>query len=308
MSLAPRVVVVGSINTDVITRVSRFPAPGETVLAHDVAIVGGGKGGNAAVAAARLGGRVVLVGRIGDDAFGDARRAELVAAGIDVEGVAAPPARHTGIALIAVNDEGQNTIVVAAGANAELRPEHVARLALAPDDVLLTQLESPLDTVEAALRRARECGATSLLNFAPYRPDAHPLLSLCDVLVANEHEAAGLLGGAALSRTTARDAALALLARGPGRVAITLAADASGVRRLPAAMVTVVDTTAAGDAFTGALGVQLAAGSGFFAAVETAVLVGSLTTTKLGAQPSLPTRAEFDRFRASIGPARASRE
>lgn len=303
---ARRIVVVGSVNTDLTARVTRFPLPGETVPGHTLAIAGGGKGANAAVAAARLGGRVALIAAIGDDAFGAARRVELVAAGLDLSNLVNVQGIVTGIALIGVDDEGQNTIVVVPGANDALRREHLTDLPLASGDVLVTQLESPLDTVERALRLGAERGATTVLNFAPYRPAARALLTCTEVIVVNEHEAAGLLDMPVSSPAAARQAAPALLARGPRAAVITLGADgamaAAGqeVRHIPASCVTVVDTTAAGDAVTGALAVELAAGTEFFAAVGRAVLAGTLTVTKPGAQPSLPWRAEVEQFRRAL--------
>lgn len=306
---ATRIVVVGGVNTDLTARVARFPRPGETLPGHDLAIVGGGKGANSAVAAARMGGRVALVARIGDDPFGPPRRAELAAEGLDLAGLATAPGTATGVALIAVDAGGQNTIVVVPGANAALRPRELAGVALEAGDLLLTQLESPLETVGAALRLGAKRGATTLLNYAPYRAEAHALLPLADIIVVNEHEAAGLLGVPSLPAAAAHDAAVALVARGPRAAVVTLgpggvvAANASGARSIPAPSVTVRDTTAAGDAFTGALAAGLAAGTEFFAAVSLAVLAGALTVTKAGAQPSLPTRAEVERFRRGLQPA-----
>lgn len=303
---APRIVVVGGVNTDLTARVVHFPLPGETIPGHDLAIVGGGKGANSAVAAARMGGRVALVACIGDDPFGSARHAELAAEGLDLTGLATAPGTATGVALIAVDAGGQNTIVVVPGANAVLRPRHLAGLPLETGDLLLTQLESPLETVEAALRLGVERGATTLLNYAPYHTEAHALLPLADVIVVNEHEAAGLLGVPSLLPADALDAAVALLARGPRAAVLTLgaagvaAANASGAGRIPAPSVMVRDTTAAGDAFTGALAAGLAAGAEFFAAAGVAVLASALAVTKAGAQPSLPTRAEVERFRRAL--------
>lgn len=303
---APRIVVVGGVNTDLTARVARFPLPGETIPGHDLAIVGGGKGANSAVAAARMGGRVALVACLGDDPFGSERRVELAAEGLDLTGLATAPGTATGAALIAVDAGGQNTIVVVPGANAALRPRHLAGLALEAGDLLVTQLEAPLETVEAALRLGVERGATTLLNYAPYLSEAHALLPLADVVVVNEHEAAGLLGVPSLLPAEALDAAGALVARGARAAVVTLgaagvvAANASGARRILAPRVTVRDTTAAGDAFTGALAAGLADGAEFFAAVGLAVLASALTVTKAGAQPSLPTRAEVERFRRGL--------
>lgn len=293
-----RVVVVGSVNTDLVVRTATLPRPGETVPGGDFAVVGGGKGANAAVAAARLGATVAMVACVGEDAFGQARLADLAREGIGVGAVARSAEAPSGVALIIVDERGENSIIVVPGANGLLGPERVANLDLGPGDLLLTQLEVPLPTAEAALRRARAAGATTVLNAAPYVPAVASFLPLVDALVVNELEAADLLGWARIAVETALEAVGALLARGPGAVALTLGAHGAFVgrgddrRHLPAPVVTVVDTTAAGDAFTGALAAGLAAEDDFFAAARRGVVAGSLAVTRPGAQPSLPRRDE----------------
>jgi ribokinase len=294
-----RVVVVGSINTDLVARTGSLPRPGETILGSTFATVGGGKGANAAVAAARLGATVAFVGCLGTDAFGAARLADLTREGIDVALIRRTDAAPSGVALIVVDDAGENTIVVVPGTNALVVPELLADLALAPDDVVLTQLEIPLPTVEAALRRARAAGARTVLNAAPFDPAIAPLLPLVDLLIVNEIEGADLLGWERIGAANAEAAARAILARGPGAVALTLGGQGALIGQgetfalIAAPPVTVVDTTAAGDAFTGALAARLAADWPFRAAAERAVRVGSLTVTKAGAQPSLPYAADL---------------
>jgi ribokinase len=294
-----RVVVVGSINTDLVARTRSLPRPGETILGSTFATVGGGKGANTATAAARLGTAVAFVGCLGTDDFGSARLDDLTREGIDVALIRRTAAAPSGVALIVVDDAGENTIVVVPGTNALVGPDTVADLALAPGDVLLTQLEIPLSTVEAALRRARDCGAVTVLNAAPFDPAIAPLLPLVDLLIVNEVEGADLLGWERIGVATAEAAARAILTRGPGAVALTLGGEGAFIGQgelfahLVAPPVTVVDTTAAGDAFTGALAAGLAAGWPFRAAAERAVRVGSLTVTKAGAQPSLPYAAEL---------------
>jgi ribokinase len=289
-----RVVVVGSINTDLVARSGELPRPGETVLGSDFTIVGGGKGANAAVAAARLGASVAFVGCLGEDDFGRARLADLDREGIDTALICRSDRASSGVALIVVDAAGENTIVVVSGTNALVGPDVVTELVFAPGDLLLTQLELPLPTVEAALRRAREAGVTTVLNAAPYNPAIREALPFVDFLVLNEVEGADLLGWERVTMATAPEAIAAILARGVGAVALTLGAHGVWVgrgtacRHLPAPQVRVVDTTAAGDAFTGALAFGLAAGDDLFAAAERAVIVGSLTVTKAGAQPSLP--------------------
>lgn len=299
---AARVVVVGSVNTDLVVRVGALPRPGETLGGEDFTVVGGGKGANAAVAAARLGARVALVACLGADDFGAARWAELAREGLDLGHARRSDAAASGVALITVDAHGENTIVIASGTNALLRPEDAAAVPLGRGDLLLTQLEVPLATVEAALRHGRAAGATTLLNAAPFRPEAAALLPLTDILIVNEIEAADLLGGERVAPDTAPAAVAALLGRGPGAVAITLGAHGAFVgrgeerRHLAAPRVTVVDTTAAGDAFVGALAAGLAAGLDLFAAAARAIVAGSLAVTKAGAQPSLPTGDEVRKF------------
>ncbi len=297
-----RVVVVGSINTDLVARTRSLPRPGETILGSAFATVGGGKGANTATAAARLGAAVAFVGCLGTDDFGTARLDALKREGIDVALIRRTNTAPSGVALIVVDDAGENTIVVVPGTNALVGRGLVGELTLAPDDVLLTQLEIPLSTVEAALRRARAAGARTILNAAPFDPAIAPLLSLVDLLIVNEVEGADLLGWERIESATAEAAARAILARGPGAVALTLGGQGAVIGQgetfayLTAPLVTVVDTTAAGDAFTGALAAGLAADRPFRAAAERAVRVGSLTVTKAGAQPSLPYAADLQEW------------
>jgi ribokinase len=303
--MSGRVVVVGSINTDLIVRATALPRPGETIIGKDFAIAGGGKGANAAVAAARMGARVTMHARVGDDDFGRARLADLAADGIDVAAARQLPGIASGVALITVDARGENTIVVASGANMRLDPDALDSLALGPGDILMTQLEVPFATTEAALRLAREAGATTVLNTAPYNAACAAMLPLVDVLIANEVEAADLIGWPAITPATAAEAIGTILARGPRAVALTLGAHGAFVghaderRHLPAPHVTVVDTTAAGDAFCGALAAGLATGDDLFTAAERAVIAGSLAVTTAGAQPSLPRREEVERLLAA---------
>jgi ribokinase len=270
-------------------------------LGTDFTIVGGGKGANAAVAAARMGASVAFVGCLGEDDFGRARLADLDHEGIDTTLVRRSGMASSGVALIVVDAAGENTIVVVSGTNALLGPEDVAALTFAAGDVLLTQLELPLPTVGAALRKARDAGAATILNAAPYNPAVLEFLPLVDFLVLNEVEGADLLAWESVTAESAPEAIGAILARGVCAVALTLGARGAFVgqgeerRHFPSPSVTVVDTTAAGDAFTGALAAGLAAGTDLFTAAERAVIVGSLTVTKAGAQPSLPYLTDLSR-------------
>ena len=292
----PRVVVVGSANTDMVTRVPRLPVPGETLLGGAFAIAPGGKGANQAVAAARLGAVVTFVGCVGADSFGDLLVLNLENEGIDTQFVTRDPDAATGVALITVDEEfGENTIVVAPGANAKLSPPLIdlAAAAIRDADVLLCQLEIPMETVQAALQMARSAGVQTILNPAPAKSLSDELLSLVSVLTPNQTEAAQMLG----ADFDPSAAALDLRRRGAENVVVTLGAagarvvSASGNTSVPAFPPTeVTDTTAAGDCFTGALAVALGEGQTLEQAVKFANAAASLSVETEGAQPSLPNR------------------
>jgi ribokinase len=296
------VLVVGSSNTDMIIRVPRIPRPGETVLGGEFSMAAGGKGANQAVAAARAGGRVTFVARVGDDDFGARALAAFEAEGIDTRFVARAPASPSGIALITVDDRGENSISVASGANALLSAADVdaASEAFAAADIVLVQLESPLATVEAAVRKAGEMGVPVVLNPAPARDLADELLRLVTVLTPNEHEAAALAGIPVADEAGARRAAARLKARGAAGVVVTLGergvfASSPGFEGfVPAFKVDPVDTTAAGDVFNGALAVALAEKLPLAEALRFAQAAAAISVTRPGAQPSAPTRAEIE--------------
>lgn len=298
-----RVVVVGSLNMDLVARAPRLPAPGETLAGHAFAQVAGGKGGNQAVAAARLGAQVAMVGRLGADSNGEVLRAGLVAEGIDCGALETSPRAPTGVALIIVDDASQNAIVIVAGSNGELTPETIARheAALALADVVVCQLETPTDAVAAALAAARRLGKITILNPAPATgPLPAQWLPLIDYLVPNELEAAALTGLPASTPEEAARAALALREAGARNVLVTLGAqgvcallDGAATVHLPAPRVNAVDTTAAGDTFIGGLAARLAAGAPAREAIAFALRAASVSVTRAGAQPSIPTLAEL---------------
>jgi ribokinase len=299
-----RVVVVGSCNMDLVLRVARLPQPGETLAGHDFQCVPGGKGANQAVAAARLGAQVSLVGCVGTDSFGDTLASAFAADGIDITHLHRRGAA-TGIACVTVSDDGLNTIVLAAGANGALEVQDVecAEALIAQASVLLCQLEVPLQVVVAAIEIAARHGTRVVLNPAPAVPLDPALLSRVDYLVPNETEA-GLLAGTSVSDlATAAAAAQALLARGPAQVLVTLGADgvwlatAEGGRHLPAPRVEAVDSTAAGDTFIGGLAACMADGGDLQAAILFGQRAAALSVTRLGAQTSIPSRQEVDAFR-----------
>jgi len=296
------VLVVGSVNADLVVTVARRPGAGETVLGSDLATFPGGKGANQAVAAARLGARVAFAGRVGTDSFARFLREGLDREGVDTRHLQAVPG-PSGVALITVDPAGDNSIIVAPGANARLDAAGVAAALGGPGGpaVISAQLEVPVEAVAEAARLAAAAGARFILNLSPPRPVPPGLLAAADPLVVNEHEAAFLLaGGDPLppERRAPEQQARALLALGPASVVITLgaagacAADASGGARVPSPPVTVVDTTGAGDAFTGALAWRLSAGDSLAEAAAFAARVGAAAVTALGAQGSYPTLAQ----------------
>lgn len=303
------VVVVGSLNLDLVVRAPRLPAPGETVPGGVFATFRGGKGANQAVAAARMGAAVRMVGRVGDDAFGATLREGLTAEGIDVRGVRVTANVASGVALITVDDAGQNTIVIAPGANGALTPADVeeSRPLLSGAKLLLLQLEVPVESVHAAARLARARGLSVLLDPAPAAPLPDGLLALTDALLPNEVEAAALTGIAIADLEAAAAAAAVLRRRGAGRVLVKLGARGVwadlGDRafHVPGIAVRTVDTTAAGDAFAGALAAALAAGSSWETAVVRANAAAALSTTRAGAQASMPSRDDVESFLSTSG-------
>ncbi|MFD7706557.1 ribokinase [Streptomyces sp. NPDC059786] len=290
--------VVGSANADLVIGVERRPAAGETVLGSDLAVHPGGKGGNQAVAAARLGARTALLARVGDDAHGrlllDAQRA----AGVDTAGVLVGGA-PTGVALITVDPSGDNSIVVSPGANARLTPADVRAAGdlFRASRVVSTQLEIPLKTVVETVRTMAD-GSRLVLNPSPPVPLPAEVLAACDPLIVNEHEARVVLGETAGAEPG--DWARALLALGPRSVVVTLGArgalvaDAHGTALVPSVKVEAVDTTGAGDAFTAALAWRLGTGAALADAAAYAARVGAAAVTKEGAQASYPTAEEVE--------------
>jgi ribokinase len=296
--MAARITVVGSLNMDLVVRAPRIPRPGETMIGGEFRTVPGGKGANQAVAAARLGGQVSMIGRVGGDAFAQSLLDSLVADGVNHTFVTQDPEAATGVALIVVDDAGENSIVVASGANMRLSPADVdaAEAAIAAADVLLVQLEVPLAAVARAARVANAYGVTVILNPAPACPLPDELLHLVDVLVPNESETALLTRLPIGDRAEIEAAAMALRELGVDSVVLTLGERGAllvgeGEKELiPAFEVTPMDTTAAGDAFVGGFAVALAEGRSLADAVRWGNAAGALATTKLGAQPSLPAR------------------
>ncbi|MBP8259493.1 MAG: ribokinase [Verrucomicrobia bacterium] len=314
MKRIARIAVVGSSNTDIILRVRRLPRPGETVLGGALSIVAGGKGANQAVAAARAGGQVALVARVGCDSFGRAALAGFRRDRIEARRIARDRAQPSGVALICVAADGQNSIAVAPGANACLSPADIrrARAQLARADWILLQLEIPTETVAAALEAAAAARVPVILNPAPASPLAPVLLRQAAVLTPNETEAELLTGVRIRSESDASRAGRALLDLGVPVVLITMGTRGVwvGTRQMqqqaPAFRVRPVDTTAAGDVFNGALAVALAEGRPLLDAVRFAQAAAAISVTRPGAQPSAPRRREIVRLERTgqIQPAR----
>jgi ribokinase len=296
------VTVVGSFNTDLVGVTPRMPVKGETIIGGPFLTGPGGKGANQAVAAARLGADVTMVVKLGTDNFGDLAQANLVKEGIRSDFVLRTDETHTGAALIFVDAEGENMIVVAAGANELLTPEDVdrARQAILEADVLLVELEVPMETVERAIRVAHEAGVKVLLNPAPGQPLSAEMLSMVDVLTPNETETQIITDMPVTNPQEAEAAARQLLAQGVGIAVITLGAQGALIvtptetRHVPGQQVEVVDTTGAGDAFNGALAVALAEGKELVEAVAFSNGAAALQVTRFGTAPAMPYRDEVE--------------
>jgi ribokinase len=304
----PRVCVIGSANVDFTVALPRLPRPGETVSGGTLLANLGGKGANQAVAARKLGAEVRLIGGVGDDSSGVRIRDRLGSLGIDVAGLQTVHDAATGTALILVDADGRNQIGVAPGANHRLSLDMVRahEAAIEWADVLVCQLETPLEVVRWGLERARRHGVVTILNPAPVQVLPDDLLGLVMYLTPNAGEAGALAGTDVGDLESARDAALRLMERGAEHVFVTLgedgvlACDPDRALHFPAFPVTAVDTTAAGDAFNGALAVGLAAGGRLEEAIPLANAAAALTCTRRGAQDSLPDRAEVERYLRSL--------
>ena len=298
------ITVVGSLNMDLVVRTPRIPRPGETIIGSDFHTIPGGKGANQAVAAAKLGAEVSMIGRVGADDFGKALLANLNSVSVNSDLVRQDCSAATGIALITVEDSGENNIVLAQGANMKLSVEDIetAEEIIDQSDMVLLQLESPLSVVEATLKLAKRRGVITVLNPAPAQSLSEEVLRYVDILVPNETET-GLLTALPVETFSQMEEAAEQLRRiGVGTVILTLGergaflCSADGNQLFPAYKIQPVDTTAAGDAFVAGFAVALAERGNLFEAVPRGNAAGALAATKFGAQPSLPTRAEWERF------------
>ena len=299
-----RIVVMGSSNTDMIIKLPRIPLPGETITGGKFSMAAGGKGANQAVAAARAGGRVTFIARVGNDLFGETAIGDFAADGIDVRCVLKDDDAPSGTALIFVGEDGENSIGVAPGANARLTCGDVEkfRAVIESADMLVMQLETPMESVDAAARIAEGKGVKTILNPAPAAPVPGDILARIDILTPNEHEAKVLTGVEVRDEAGAARAAEMLTAEGVGTAMITLGAQGAYVRSeefcgmVRGYPVEAVDSTAAGDVFNGALAVALCEGKPLRDAVVFANAAAAISVTKLGAQPSIPRREEIDAF------------
>ena len=302
------IVVFGSLNMDLVATVSRFPQPGETISASGFQTIPGGKGANQAAAAALLGGSVAMVGRVGQDEYGQALLENLARFGVSTDYVRQDSKEPTGIAMINIDSKGKNQIVTVAGANGRVSQEDIEHCndLLSSAEIVVLQQEIPLSTVAYVIKQA--ANQMTILNAAPAHPmsDVRDAVGAADILVVNESEA-HLLSGVPPSTGDSMKAGQALLEIGPEVIVVTLGEGgaivlSAGVQEtIPAPEVDVVDTTAAGDAFVGGLAVSLWEGKDMVEAVQYAILAGSLTVTKSGAQPSLPAAEDVIEFHKTLG-------
>jgi ribokinase len=304
MATSPHICVVGSSNIDLVSRVPRLPRLGETLAGHSFHMGYGGKGANQAVMAARLGAQVTMVTKVGRDVFGEGTVENYRARGVDTRFVFFDETRFSGVAPIFVDDNAQNFIVIVPGANQGLSPEdvHAARDAICGADLVVCQLEVPIETTLEAFRTAGAAGVRTILNPAPAVPLPAELLELTDICAPNETETEILTGLPVHTLSAAETAARRLIDRGPQVVILTLGergalvADRSHMAHMPAVPVEAIDPTGAGDAFIGALATFLGEGMSLDEAARQANAVAALSVTRIGTQRSFPTRVEVETF------------
>ncbi len=298
------VLVIGSLNADLVVRAPHFPQPGETISGDDLQIIPGGKGANQAVAAARQGASVAMLGRVGKDSFGSFLLDSLKSDSVDITNVLANDSA-TGTAIIVVDANGQNSIVLSTGANGKVSPADVDNASTLRPNLILLQLEIPIPTVLHAAQYAKQNGIRVILNPAPAQPLPDELISLIDFIIPNETELSLLTGLEVKDVPSAEQAAKVLLQRGAKNVIVTLGekgallVSSKQVTQVNTYKVNVIDTTAAGDAFIGGFASALLRGVEIEEAVKYANACGALAATKFGAQPSLPTKEETEKIISS---------
>jgi len=309
--MRPRIAVVGSLNMDLVIRSPHIPRPGETIIGSDFQTIPGGKGANQAVAAARLGAQVSMMGRLGRDSFADTLLENLASSGVDAAYVHKDTEAATGVALIVVDERGENSIVVASGANMQLSEADVdaAESMIASADVLVLQLEVPLPAIFRSAEIAHQHGVAVVLNPAPARELPAELYELVDVLIPNETETALLTGQQSDSSERLSAATHQFLERGVGAVVITLGKQGALLtnqeydgRKFEAFQINAVDTTAAGDAFVAGLAVSLGTGHPLLEAIQWGNAAGALAAMRFGAQTSAPTREEVEKLISGVNP------
>lgn len=302
MAMGKNILVIGSLNMDIVINVEHLPKPGETIAGLDKKEHPGGKGANQAYAVAKLGGNTRMIGRVGADGYGQTLISSLRSAGADTSGIKAQEGTDTGLAFIYVDEKGENTIVLAKGANALLTPEDIRGMEQYIDaaDIVLIQLEIPFETVTYAIEAASRRGKTVMLNPAPVRNGLEAVYGKVDILAPNEGELAALTGMDTGTVEGAGSAAKALIGKGVGTVIVTLGdkgallVQKDNVKHFPARKVKAVDTTAAGDVFCAAVCTALSEGKGIEEAIVFANTASAIAVTRKGAQPSIPSRQEVE--------------
>lgn len=303
--MSARIVSFGSINMDLVVRAPHLPKPGESLIGRTFYTAPGGKGANQAVAVARLGAHSIMIGRVGEDVFADTLRASLRSYGVDADHVATATGQPSGVALITVDDNAENNIVIVPGANGAFTDDDLTRTeqALQGASALLVQLEVPLDKVIAAMECAKRLGVKVILDPAPIRPLPEAIYQAVDVITPNETEASALVGFVVDKPEAAARAAQTLFERGVKTAVIKMGSKGAYWQHagqdghfVPAFKVKAIDTVAAGDAFNGGLALALSENRPFAEAIRWGCATGALSTTKAGAQPSMPTRAEVEQL------------
>ncbi len=296
-------IVLGSINIDLVSTAAEIPKPGETIIGESFAQYAGGKGANQAVCAAKLGAEVVFLGKVGNDSYGDFMLREMSKSGVDVSRVERCDT-HTGLAAISVDAQGRNCIIVVPGANFCVDAAYVERHrdAIERCDMILAQHETPIAATERAFQIAKAAKRTTLLNPAPAEALSEEMIRLADILVPNEHELARISGMSCDSMEDVADAAEALRERGVSRVLVTLGKDGVyfGDMLFPAFAANAVDTTAAGDCFVGGFAVAFATNRGLAEAIQNGQVAASYSVQHKGAQSSMPNRGQFEDYRRSL--------